>query len=623
MFGHPFPLPKMDLIAIPDYKEGGMENWGCITFAESQLYVDPVNTSPMMQEVALITVTHELAHQWFGDLVTMKWWDDLWLNEGFATYVSYLGANNFRSSWEFLDKQFSQDTSNALVIDSQKNTHQIQIKVSDPASIGQLFDTISYQKGQSVLNMLKGYMDIKSPGNFNNALKLYISRHAYGNAKSSDLWQAFKDVSTEDLKIPEMMQSFLTQPGYPLLTINRLDADRINVNQQRYYADPGQTSNQLWTVPFNYRMQGATETTVQMMQGVANSSVINFNLATNSWLKANWEQHGFYRVNYPNAMWDAIISEAINGNSLTAVDRAGLVSDAMHLASSGHLAFEKALSLTKLAQKEQKFAPLTTTMGLLAGLRPLVASNVNCRQDLDDYMGALLNSKSMSLGWKDAVADDHNKQILRSHVQAVAGLSKATIATANAIPLFTQWLANASSIDANMLHAVLAVTARWGSPAQFTQLFNKFKTLPNGPMRLTVQYALVNTKDPNNVKEIMDYMFADKSISQQAPLYMLGALAGNPDLGPHAFQYFRLNYDTIYKKYGSTGLAFPRIIKSLLSTMTTAQQLNDVKAFFNGKDTKGYIRGLNLGIDSIEAKIAWKASHETAVCNWLKNNKNL
>jgi puromycin-sensitive aminopeptidase len=243
-FGIDYPLEKCDLIALPDFASGAMENWGCITFREHALLVDPKNTSLATKQYVAMVVAHELAHQWFGNLVTMRWWTDLWLNEGFASWIEYLAIDHIFPEWKMWTQFVIDEQQQALKLDALENTHPIEVPVSHPDEIRSIFDAISYSKGASTIHMLHSYV---GADDFQTGLRYYLKKHTYGNTDTEDLWDAMEEASEKPVK--NFMRAWTTKPGFPLVRVN-VENDHLTATQERFYTNPlhGESDTTLWPV---------------------------------------------------------------------------------------------------------------------------------------------------------------------------------------------------------------------------------------------------------------------------------------------------------------------------------------------------------------------------------------
>ena len=339
-FGMSFPLSKLDHLAIPDFAAGAMENWGAITYRETALLVDPDHSSAITREVVAAIISHEMAHMWFGDLVTMAWWDDLWLNESFASWMGDKAVDVLHPEWEMWTQFLTHDTTNALSLDGLANSHPIEQEVNNPAEIGQLFDAISYSKGASILRMLEQYL---SPDAFRDGLRIYLNRHKYNNARTRDLWNALGEASGQP--VAEIMDTWTTQTGYPVLdvTVDRDDDGmEVGLTQRRFmYEDVLGTSesrDDRWKVPVGARTASDADPVRTLME--TESTTVRLKPASygtnDEWIKVNPLHTAFYRVRYPTDELQKLVAP-IRSKTLPAADRLGVQNDTYALVKAGHL----------------------------------------------------------------------------------------------------------------------------------------------------------------------------------------------------------------------------------------------------------------------------------------------
>ena len=323
-FGIKFPLPKLDLIAVPDFAAGAMENWGAITFRETILLYDPKTSSTRTKQFIAEVISHEIAHMWFGNLVTMKWWNDLWLNESFATFMATKFVDKFYPEWD-LWNQFVEDAMNvAMGLDSLKTTHPIDVKVNSPAEIREIFDAISYDKGGCVLRMLENYV---GEPNFQKGLKKYLSDFKYKNAKGQDLWDAIGKASK--MPVTSMINTWLKQPGFPLVEINQ-DGNNLKIKQKRYLVEPDKKfSKGLWSIPLSLGLEKETSKTLfskKSMSVKLPKNTIGF--------VANYGRKGFYRVKYDEGIL-LDLKMLVDEKRMPPIDRWAVQNDLFSLCVSG------------------------------------------------------------------------------------------------------------------------------------------------------------------------------------------------------------------------------------------------------------------------------------------------
>ena len=339
-FGIPYPLEKLDHIAIPDFAAGAMENWGAITYRETALLVDQANSSAGTRQRVAEVVAHEMAHMWFGDLVTMEWWDDLWLNESFASWMGTKAVDWAFPEWQMWTQFVNMDTNRALSLDGLKNSHPIEQEVKDPAEISQLFDAISYSKGASVIRMLEQFL---TPEIFRQGLHQYLNANQYANARTEHLWAALEQASQQP--VTTIMDSWTGQMGYPVLRVEtRESGDHLELalSQERFVYDnllgESEPENLVWQVPVGVTQSGDGDGQPLGQSIVMDSPQARLQLprpaGADAWFKVNPSQTGFFRVNYAEADWQRLIP-AINALTLPATDRLGIQNDAYALSKGG------------------------------------------------------------------------------------------------------------------------------------------------------------------------------------------------------------------------------------------------------------------------------------------------
>ncbi|KAL6073678.1 Aminopeptidase [Balamuthia mandrillaris] len=333
-FGIPYPLPKLDMIAITDFSAGAMENWGLVTYREAALLIDEKQSSGMRKQGVARTVSHELAHQWFGNLVTMDWWTWLWLNEGFARYVEHLSVNQLFPEWDIWTQFVGGVFGSALALDSLKNSHAIEVAVTHPGEINEIFDSISYAKGASVIRMLSFYL---GEDTFLKGLNVYLTRHQYANATSDDLWKALTEVSGKPVE--QIMEAWTRQVGYPVLTIKQKQVNEeegtvtFTVHQQRFLASEKEREKEaeevVWKVPISVQTEKGGDA-LQFFLVDQKTQEIAVRMQKDEWIKANARQTGVFRVEYEEELLQRL-GRAVSSGSLPPSDILGLESDVRFL----------------------------------------------------------------------------------------------------------------------------------------------------------------------------------------------------------------------------------------------------------------------------------------------------
>jgi len=369
-----YQLPKMHLIAIPQYAHGAMENWGALTFRETALLISELSSNRAKQRVADV-VAHEIAHQWFGDLVTMKWWDDLWLNESFATFMSYKAVDSIKPEWLMWYDFILGETSGALTRDSISTTHPIHVKIQTPDEVEQAFDDISYGKGASILRMIEYYMGAES---FRQGVADYLMEHKYSNATAAQLWEALDRAAAQPVK--PVMNYWITQPGYPLIRA-KTERDGLSLTQERFSLS-GKHADQVWPIPLTVKINGEIKS-ILMAQRELKVPARSIESA-----KLNVDSSGFYRVKYDDLdmAWRAASSP---------FDRWGLLSDVFALLLKGEYSLEEYYGFIKRYYQEESYLPAweaSSQLSILYSIAPGRAKDVMA--DFHNTQLNILNRKA-------------------------------------------------------------------------------------------------------------------------------------------------------------------------------------------------------------------------------------
>ena len=368
-----YPLPVLDMIAIPDFASGAMENWGAITYRESALLVDENHSSTSNKQWVALVIAHELSHQWFGNLVTMEWWTHLWLNEGFASYIEYLAVNKLFPKWDIWTQFSTSDLGVALRLDALATTHPIEVEVHHPDEIGEIFDEVSYSKGASMIRMLADYLGEE---NFRNGLRYYLKKHSYKNTETVHLWQAFEKISKKP--VAKIMQNWTSKPGYPVVKAEMKNSE-LSLSQTRFFASPiSKEKNKektMWQIPISLKSRNITQKYFlsRLSQAVeprrSKFSAENYATAkkvvsSDFYLKINIGETGFYRTAYSTELLEKLIAPVLE-KKLSPRDRLGIIRDLFALSEAGTIPTTDALKFLQAFKNEDNYTVwLEIAMGL-------------------------------------------------------------------------------------------------------------------------------------------------------------------------------------------------------------------------------------------------------------------
>ena len=511
-FGIPYPLPKLDHFAIPDFAAGAMENWGAITYRETALLVDPENTSVGTRQIVAAIIAHEMAHMWFGDLVTMAWWNDLWLNESFASWMGDKATDNLFPDWEVWTQFVSSDTNRALSLDGLRSSHPIEQEVSNPAQIGELFDAISYSKGGSILRMLESFLGEET---FRQGLNKYLTTHQYANAERTDLWNALADVSGEP--VAEIMDSWVLQTGYPMLDVGveRNDGNiSLHMMQRRFVYDAiledSAADETLWKVPIGvYTSNGDDSASRLMDTKLLAWDVTDSGAADEAWTKLNPEQTGFYRVRYSSTDLQRLV-EPIRSKTLTPIDRLGIQNDAFALSRAGIIPATDFLTIAEAYQNEDN-APVCADLSSNLGGMDNLLSDEAYYGNFQAFSRSIFQQVAAQIGW-DAKPDETNMDaLLRSTVLSHVGSNNDEDALREAASRFTAYTEDPGSISPDIRGIVFRLAAKRGGRSEYDAMWQLRADTPLQEEKVRFLYGLTSFEDRALLEETLEPLVRRRS----------------------------------------------------------------------------------------------------------------
>ncbi|EDV21351.1 expressed hypothetical protein [Trichoplax adhaerens] len=620
----PYDLPKSDLIAIPDFNSGAMENWGLITFRETLLLYDPLKSSIFEKQRIAVVISHELVHQWFGNLVTLAWWDDLWLNEGFASYLEYQGVHAVYPDWKIMDQFLSGDFFRIMARDALISSRPISALSDTPAAIKQMFDAITYSKGAVAVRMVEF---ILGDTGFKNGYRAYLKKYQYSNANTMQLWNSLSEANNNRINMVEVMDPWVRQKNFPVITITNQGAQGT-ASQKRFLIDDSaatgtgsdfSTYGYKWYVPLNYITSADTNTPISAW---LNKTSVNFNYPVNGWMKANVGQYGFYIVNYPETNWNRLQAALESDvNTLKSGDRAGLINDAFMLARSGTIKQSLALGMTKYLSKEKEYVPWTTALGSL-GYFDTILSMRPSYGDFKTYMINLIRGRYNDLGWTDT--GSHLDRYARSDILLWVTRLNYNTAIQAAKKIYNNWMVNGTSIHPNIRTRVLRAGIAAGGLKEWDFAWNKFLTTESASEKTALMYALAFSRTPWILNRYLQRSMNTSLVRSQDTLSVIRYVSGTTLGRPIAWSFFQANWNTLYDRYSQVTFGLARAAESLTSAFATDYQLQEVQNFFNtAKDTNAISSSKKTILENIKSNIDWLKKNEADVADWLAKNKNI
>jgi puromycin-sensitive aminopeptidase len=562
-FGMGYPGDKLDLVAIPDFAFGAMENLGCVTFRERYLLVDPATATQAELQAVVDVIAHEIAHMWFGDLVTMKWWNGIWLNEAFATFMEMTCTDAFRPEWRrWVD--FGLSRSAAFDTDALAATRPIEYPVVSPADADGMFDVLTYEKGASVVRMLEQHL---GPDRFRDGIRRYMARHQYGNTETSDLWDALEAETGEPVR--RIAESWIFQGGFPEVHVERVDGDgnggggngggdgngggggAVRFSQRRFRYDGGDGDDVRWAVPLTVGTRdgdGRTASASGLMEAASTLDVAPD--PAWPWLLANFGAHGFYRVRYDADLLDGVLAHL---PQLTPLERYTLVDDAWASVVAGSTEAGAFLGMVGRFADERDLSVWERIVGGVAVLDRLVDGDA--RTALRTQVAALVGPARADLGADAAPGDDDRTRTLRGLLlRAAALLGDDAAASDRAIELVDGFLVDPAGVDPSLAAPALVVVATLGDVALHDRLVEVFRATDNPQDRQRLLVAFSRFHDPAAFGRTLDLTLSGDVRTQDAP-YMLTEALGNRDNGPAAWAFVASHWDEIEQRFPANSLA--------------------------------------------------------------------
>jgi aminopeptidase N len=488
-FGVAYPLPKLDLLAIPgNYEAGAMENWGAITFIDDVLLFDPKTSSPRTQELIYLVVAHEMAHQWSGDLVTMGWWDNIWLNEGFATWMENKATDHFNPSWQIWPRQHS-DREEAMAQDALPTTHPIQQVIHDVSEAGAAFDQISYQKGGQIIRMVEDWL---SPDVFRDGMRIYMKAHAYGNTTSADLWNALSQASHKD--VAAAATSFTEQPGIPLVSVARAcegGSTTLTLSQSRFAIHDPHAKPITWTIPVTVGVPGSAATQKILLD--AAPATVHFP-GCDAAAKVNAGENGYYRTSYdPRSL--SLLETAFT--RLDATDRVNLLGDQFALFEAGRAPLSTYLDLVAGLEKggESSFAVWQDTISHLQRLDVLERGSPS-RPAFRAFARSVLNPELARLGLQPKPGESFLDSLLRPSLMTALGTFDDPAVTAEAQRMFAAYQKDPSSVPPSLLDPVTLIVGMHADEATYMTLGKLARGSADTEQKLRYGMAMAASRDP-------------------------------------------------------------------------------------------------------------------------------
>ncbi len=603
-FGIDYPLPKCDLVALPDFSSGAMENWGLITFREQGLIVDPKHTSLSTKQYVAMVVAHELTHQWFGNLVTMRWWNDLWLNESFASLMSYVAIEEVYPELKMWIQFMTDEQTPALKLDSLENTHPINVKINHPDEIRTIFDNISYEKGASILFMLMQYIGEEK---FRDGLRIYLKKHAYSNTVSDDLWRAWEEVAHKP--ITQFMHTWTTTAGYPLLKVSA-NEDHVHISQERFYLSPRAkkvSPDPIWplpilpSVPLDTAMLSKKTRLIKLTDDHKESFIINQG------------RSAFYRVVYDDKHLKRL-AKLVKNKQMHELDRLGLVSDIFEATKAGLSDTVNALDLLSAYEDEHSVVVWEIIAGNIAALRTSVIDNDDAlRQKSNPFIHKLIKTQYERLGWKEKQADTHFDKLLRPIILGLACASELPDALAQVSKLYLN--RTKQSINPDLRGIVYATIAKHGDESIFNELVKMHNEADNSVEKLNLVAGITNFTQEEIIKKSLAMIISD-DVRLQDVAYWISYSFSNRQAKFLTWEWLIKNWSWLETNMGKD-LSFFMIPRYVARAFSDLSFLPDFENFFINQLSPSFRRPLYQAIETITWQALWKEREQSNLTEYF------
>jgi aminopeptidase N len=592
-YGVPYPLPKCDMVAIVDFSSAAMENWGLVTYREPYLLADPDTTSQSSKETVAMVIAHEISHQWFGNLVTMRWWDDLWLNESFANVMEYVAVDDMFPEWHIWNTFVANEGLSAFRRDSIPGVQAVKVEVRHPDEINSLFDpSIVYAKGGRLLNMLRAYIGEKD---FRTGLTQYFEKHKYDNTTGDDLWTALSAASGKD--VASFMNPWLERSGFPVISVTQ-SGTQLEVSQKHFLVDQSKADGgRIWPVPLL--------STEPVVPALLEKPGLTTQLPSTSYVRLNQNAVGHYIVQYATPEHMAWLARQAQDHTLNETERLMLLSDSGLLARNGADSLASTLKLLEF-YKDEASEPVWDIIALvLADARRFIDSDPALEGKIKAKIRTLIETQYQRLGWERKTNEPSHDTKLRATILGLGSYSEHPLIKAKALELFEAYKQDENVVDSE-LRAILFVSAvRYDAPGAFDYLLKLEETTSNPNLKQELLSALSATRSTERGALLLGRLKDSAKVRQHDVDHWLVMLMRNRENQSQAWDWMRNEWPWIEDKFGSDKSYdyFPRYAASALNTR---QRTEEFKEFFLPKADQPALKlNVTLGMEELESRITW------------------
>ncbi|KAK0724376.1 peptidase family M1-domain-containing protein [Lasiosphaeris hirsuta] len=618
-----YPLPKSDILAVHEFTHGAMENWGLVTYRLTAILFDENLSEIKYRNRIAYVVAHELAHQWFGNLVTMDWWDELWLNEGFATWAGWLATDHLHPEWEVWAQFVNEGFDQAFTLDSVRSSHPIQVAVRDALDVNQIFDKISYLKGCSMIRMLASNLGIKT---FLQGVAIYLKKHAYGNAKTTALWESLSEASGVDVNT--IMGAWIEKIGFPVLTVTEgPGSQEISIKQSRFLSTGDvkpEDDETTWWVPLALRGKLNSQGVESLALTTKDSTISG---VSDDFYQLNTDATGFYRVNYPESRLKKLGTQL---GQLSTEDKIFITGSAADLAFAGYSTTAGLLSFIQGMKAETHYHVLKQALDAIGTLKSIFADDAQIKAGLEKFVLELVERPLKEVGWEAKSGEDYNTSLLRTRLLTSAIANGHQETTEASFARWTAFRANPAEnpIPADLRAPIYRAALRADPAGTVAALKHEWFTTPAIDGKEICLQNLGHATDTGIISDILlPFLFnisppaaATESIPSGDMHILASSLSGNRVGRLLLWAYLRDNWDQVNAKLGGNPILIDRLVGRSLGKFADRQVLAEIETFFAGVSTKGFDRTLETVKDKIRGRAAYKERDTESVKGWLIGN---
>lgn len=600
----PYPLPQSYQLALPDFSAGAMENWGLVTYREAYMLLDPDNTTLNQKRLIATVITHELAHQWFGDLVTMKWWDDLWLNESFANMMEYVAVDALEPEWNVWEMFQTSEVPMALQRDATDGVQSVHVAVDDPAEIDTLFDgAIVYAKGARMLVMVRALLGDDA---MRKGLKNYFAAHQYGNATGADLWQALGEAS--GMNVGQIMESWLEHPGYPVVEV-KVEDGKLMLSQQQFFIGDGEEKGRLWQIPLNANYNQAPA--IFSEQSLVLGDYAQLRKQNGRPFRINVGDNSHVIVKYDETLLNDILDHL---DELGAIDQLQLLQDLRLLAEGRQISYAQIVPLLSRFKDSRSGIVNEMLYHVANSLKNFVQPAAKTERQLQQLFDQLSVKQVQRLGWLSQKGESNDDQLTRPIVLSAALYAQNSDAIKQAQALFDQYQDHLADLPADVRGLVLANEVKnYGSQELFDTLLADYQKTADAGFKQDICAALTKTQDDQLIAQLIDrFKDADTIKPQDLRAWFRGVLAN--DHGQQAaWDWIQQEWSWLEKTVGGD-MEFPTYITVISRIFKTSQRLAEFKRFFTPKENDPMLkREIQMDEKVIASRVELIESEQAAV----------